>query len=297
MPEPIIQLVGVRKSFGRREVLRGVDLAVPRGSIFGFLGPNGAGKSTTIRIMLGLMQADGGTCTVAGIDPQRDGVGVRRRIGYMAENQTMYGWMTVTEIIEWCGNFYPTWDASLARSLCAQMNLRPDAKVGAMSKGQTSKLALLLALAHQPELVVLDDPALGLDPLARREFLRDVIGHLQARDVTVFFSSHLLYEIEPVCDRVAILNDGRIVACEEVETLRNRVKRFEFRTSQPPAPQQIPGLLDIRRDSRGLALIVSDAAGARPAIERISANGVAMTDLTLDEIFEAYVAGRQEVPA
>ena len=295
MSGSLIELSGVRKSFGRHEVLRGVELNVPRGSIFGFLGPNGAGKSTTIRIMLGLLQADAGTCRVAGVDSQQYGVEVRRRVGYMAENQTMYGWMTVAEMIAWCANFYATWDAALADELREQMGLRPDAKVGALSKGQTSKLALLLALAHRPELVILDDPALGLDPLARRDFLRDVIVHLQSRNVTVFFSSHLLYEIEPVCDRVAILNDGRIVACEEVETLRARVKRFEFRTAQSPTRELIPGLLDVRRDSRGLSLIVSDAVGARPAIERMSANGVAVSDLTLDEIFEAYVAGRPEV--
>src|SRR5262249_55116592 len=132
----------------------------------------------------------------------------------------------------------PTWDARLADELRESMKLAADAKVGALSKGQSSKLALLLALAHKPELVVLDDPALGLDPLARRDFLRDVIGQLQGRGVTVFFSSHLLYEIEPICDRVAILHDGRIVVSEGVDALRSRVKRVEFRLreniGQPP---------------------------------------------------------------
>ena len=197
---PLIEIRALRKSFGRKCVLDGVDLAVPRGAVFGFLGLNGAGKSTTIRILLGLLGADGGHCCVAGVDPAVDPVEVRRRVGYMAENQTMYGWMRVREIIRWSARFYPGWDARLAEELREQMGLAADAKVGALSKGQTSKLALLLALAPRPELVILDDPVLGLDPLARRDFLRDVIGQLQARAVTVFFSSHLLYEIEPICD-------------------------------------------------------------------------------------------------
>lgn len=199
MSELMIEIRGLSKSFGRTRVLDGVDLTVPRGSVFGFLGLNGAGKSTTIRILLGLLRADGGSCRVAGTNPLHEPIATRRRVGYMAENQTMYAWMKVAEMSAWCGRFYPSWDAGLAEALRRQMGLAADAKIGTLSKGQTSKLALLLALAHRPELVILDDPVLGLDPLARRDFLREVIGQLQARDVTVFFSSHLLYEIEPVC--------------------------------------------------------------------------------------------------
>jgi ABC-2 type transport system ATP-binding protein len=215
----------------------------------------------------------------------------------MAENQTMYGWMRVREVIDWSSRFYPRWDPQLADSLCAQMGLDARAKVGALSKGQTSKLALLLALAHRPELVILDDPVLGLDPLARRDFLRDVIGQLQARDVTVFFSSHLLYEIEPICDHVAILHDGQIVAREPVDALRARVKRVEFRSRDVPRLAEVPTLLDVQRDGEVWSLVLGDIEAARNSLETISANGLATVDLNLDEIFEAYVAGRTELPA
>ncbi|HEY3244943.1 MAG TPA: ABC transporter ATP-binding protein, partial [Phycisphaerae bacterium] len=191
MENAAIDISGVRKRFGRREVLKGVDLSVPRGSIFGLLGRNGAGKSTLIKAMLGLLKFDGGKCRVLGIDTAVDPVGIRRRVGYMAENQSMYGWMTVRQIIDWVGKFYPTWDKPLAAELQDHFALDGTQKVGALSKGQTSKLALLLALAHRPELVVLDDPTLGLDPIARKDFLREVIGQLQQRGITVFFSSHL----------------------------------------------------------------------------------------------------------
>ncbi len=297
MPDPVIEVDGLRKSFGRKKVLEGVDLRVPPGAIFGFLGLNGAGKTTLIQILLGLLRADGGSCRVLNVDPARRPVEVRRRVGYMAENQAMYGWMRVRELIRWCGRFYDTWDDGLAESLREQMGLPADAKVGTLSKGQTSKLALLLALAPQPRLVILDDPVLGLDPLARRDFLRDVIGQLQARDVTVFFSSHLLYEIEPICDHVAILHGGRIVVAETVDALRARVKRVEVRTESAERLRDVPTLLDIQRDGGTWSLAVADIEAARPALAQISTNGVATVDLNLDEIFEAYVAGRKELPA
>ena len=297
MPEAVIDVTGLRKAFGRKSVLTGVDLQVPRGSIFGFLGLNGAGKTTLIQILLGLLRADDGQCGVLGLDPDRQAVEVRRRVGYMAENQTMYGWMRVREIVAWCGRFYPGWDPKLADALREQMGLARDAKVGALSKGQTSKLALLLALSHRPELVILDDPVLGLDPLARRDFLRDVIGQLQARDVTVFFSSHLLYEIEPICDQVAILHDGRIITADTVDALRARVKRIELKTPAVDRLQSLPTLLDIRRDGDLWSVAVADIAAARPALAEISHNGLVTLDLNLDEIFEAHVAGRKEVPA
>ncbi len=294
-PPAEIRIQGLQKRFGKLEVLRGVDLHVPAGSIFGFLGLNGAGKTTLIRILLGLLRADAGQCTVAGVDPRLDSLDVRQRIGYMAENQTMYAWMRVGQIIEWVGRFYPQWDASLAEQLRTQMKLDADRKVGALSKGQTSRLALLLALAHRPRIVILDDPTLGLDPVARRDFLRDVIGYLQAEGVTVFFSSHLLYEIEPICDRVAILHDGRIIKCSPVDELRESVKRFMVGETPAVDLGKVPGLLDVQRHEGRLLLTVDRAAEAKAMLQSVGSNGTATVDLNLDEIFEAYVIGRREV--
>lgn len=291
--DPVIEISGLTKWYGRKEVLRGVALHVPRGSIFGFLGLNGSGKSTTIRTMLGITRPNRGTIRVLGRNPARDPIGVRQRIGYMAENQTMYGWMTVEEIIAWMGRFYPTWDDDLTVELRHQLELDADARVGDLSKGQTSKLALLLALAHKPELVILDDPALGLDPIARRELLREIIGQLQARAVTVFFSSHLLYEIEPICDRVAILHEGRIITSESVDALKERVRRFEFRPRGDFDPRHIAGLLDVRSSGELVGVTVADSGTAGAQLGEMSRNGVAAVELSLDEIFEAYVVGRK----
>ncbi|HVP12897.1 MAG TPA: ABC transporter ATP-binding protein [Phycisphaerae bacterium] len=289
-----IHVQQLHKRFGRHEVLRGLDLDVPAGSIFGFLGLNGAGKTTLIRMLLGLLRPDAGHCQVAGLDPRTDALEVRRRVGYMAENQTMYAWMRVGQLIHWLARFYPTWDPTLAEQLRRQMHLDADAKVGTLSKGQASRLALLLALAHRPRIVILDDPTLGLDPVARRDFLRDVIGHLQEAGVTVFFSSHLLYEIEPICDQVAILHDGKIIKSAPVDKLRESVKRVVM---QPKEGARLPSLASILdADSRDgtWALTVENVEAVRGPLTSMSRDGLRLVDLNLDEIFEAYVTGRRE---
>jgi ABC-2 type transport system ATP-binding protein len=291
----VIHVEGLRKRFGKHEVLQGVNLDVPAGSIFGFLGLNGAGKTTLIRLLLGLIRPDAGRCLVAGLDPSENAIEIRRRVGYMAENQTMYGWMRVDQIIDWVSRFYPEWDAPFAGQLREQMRLDAKQKVGTLSKGQTSRLALLLALAHHPQLVILDDPTLGLDPIARRDFLRDVIGYLQSAGVTVFFSSHLLYEIEPICDRVAILHDGRIMKSSPVDELRQSVKRVVFEPTEGASVGQLPGLLDVQASNGRWAVTIEDMSAARQGVTSISRGEPAVVDLNLDEIFEAYVIGRREV--
>ncbi len=175
MKESVIRTQDLQFSYGRKQVLRRVNLDVPQGSIFGFLGRNGAGKTTTIQHLLGLLKPKSGQCYINGIDPQNDPIAVRRAVGYMAEDQTMYGWMRIRELIQWTSNFYPTWDQKHVDDLLDRFELSGTNKVKTLSKGQNSRLALLLALAHRPRIVILDDPTLGLDPIARKEFLRNVI--------------------------------------------------------------------------------------------------------------------------
>src|SRR5271154_1615773 len=228
MSDAVIELLGVRKKFGRVDVLEGVDLAVPAGKTYAFLGRNGAGKTTTIRMLMGLLKPDVGVVRVLGLDPATDALRIREQVGYLAEDQQMWGWMRVREILSFIASFYPRWEWPLAQQLLEKLALPADAKVKHLSKGQNVRLGLLMALAHRPRLMILDDPALGLDPIMRKEFLRDVVEHLQGQEVTVFFSSHLLYEVEPVADVVGILNKGRLVRQAETEALRESVRRFDF---------------------------------------------------------------------
>jgi ABC-2 type transport system ATP-binding protein len=292
MSEPAIELQAVYKSFRRTKVLRGVTLRVERGKTFAFLGRNAAGKTTTIRMLLGLIERDDGAIRVLGLDPSRDPLELRRRVGYLAEDQTMWGWMRVDEILRFVAPFYPTWDHELALKYVRDFELPPRTKIKHLSKGQNVRLGLVLALAHRPELVILDDPALGLDPIMRKQFNRDLITHLQGEGRTVFYSSHLLYEVEPVADEVAILDAGRIIRQADTETLRRDVKQLILNREALAAIHGKLTILDQRADGDQIAVVVEGAARALDALAR---EGIEhrVVDLNLDEIFEAYVVGRR----
>lgn len=292
MNEPAIELQAVSKSFRSNTVLRGLTMQVPRGSTFAFLGQNAAGKSTTIRMLMGLLKRDDGAIRVLGLDPQREPIELRRRVGYLAEDQTMYGWMRVEEIVRFVAPFYPTWDHDLAFKYLRDFELPLRTRIKHLSKGQNVRLGLVLALAHRPELVILDDPALGLDPIMRKQFNRDLITHLQGEGRTVFYSSHLLYEVEPVADEVAILAGGRIVRQANTEVLRRDVKQIILGREAFEAIQSNLQILDKRTDGDQVAVIVERA---EQAVDRLAREGAEyrVVDLNLDDIFEAYVVGKR----
>ena len=294
MTESAIKIEGLHFSYGKKQVLKGVDLEVPKGSIFGFIGRNGTGKTTTIKTLLGLQKPQAGRCMIGGLDSFTQTLGVRKRIGFMAEDQQMYGWMTVSRIIKWVAGFYEDWDDKFADELADILGLSKNMKVKELSKGQNSSLALLLALGHRPDIVILDDPTLGLDPIARKDFLRHVIELLQSNGVTVFFSSHLLYEIEPVADHIAILEKGVIIKASKTELLRESVRKFVL----TPAPEtnfsQLRGILDVLKVGDNVSITVEDCnEEKRTQLQKISANGMTEVALNLDEIFEAYVIGNR----
>jgi ABC-2 type transport system ATP-binding protein len=292
MNEAAIDLHAVYKSFGTTEVLRGVTLQVARGKTFAFLGRNAAGKTTLIRMLLGLLNRDDGALRVLGLDPQRNPLELRRRVGYLAEDQMMYGWMRVDEILRFVAPFYPTWDHDLALSYLRDFELPLRTRIKHLSKGQNVRLGLVLALAHRPELVILDDPALGLDPIMRKQFNRDLITHLQCEGRTVFYSSHLLYEVEPVADEVAILHEGQIVRQADTETLRGDVKQIILKPEALQAVRRDLHILDEREDGEHVAVTVENAERALAVLAREGLEHC-VVDLNLDEIFEAYVAGRR----
>jgi len=293
MSKNAIEIAGLKFAYRREEVLKGVNLQVPEGSIFGFLGRNGAGKTTTIKLLLGLLNPNAGFCRINGIDPQQDPIAVRRLVGYMAEDQQMYDWMRVEQIVKWVASFYPGWDEKFTDHLLDVLELPRQKKVKALSKGQNSRLSLLLALGHHPKVVILDDPTLGLDPIARKEFLRYIIALLQSNGVTVFFSSHLLYEIEPVADYVAILEKGVIIKAEKTIDLRESVKKLVLNTAKNDF-YKIEGLLDASKMGERAALTIENCDAAKIETTKASYGGFAREiGLNLDEIFEAYVIGNR----
>lgn len=291
--EPAIRVRNLRKGFRSKPVLEDVSFEVPRGQTFALLGRNGAGKTTLIRILLGLIQAEGGEASVLGRDPAREPIELRRAVGYLAEDQVMYGWMTPIELCRFLEPFYPTWDRQLADEYFERFEIPRHIRIRRLSKGQTVKLGLVLALAHRPDLAILDDPAIGLDPISRKEFNRDLINHLQAEGRTVLYSSHLLDEVEAVADTVAILDRGRIVRHAATDDLRDQVKQVLLSIEALEAVSRPVGLLDVRRDDER---IVATIDGAAPFVTELVESGIEheVIDLSLDEIFEAFVIGRPQ---
>jgi ABC-2 type transport system ATP-binding protein len=286
-----IEMQGVHKSFRRKQVLSGLSLNVERGKTFAFLGLNAAGKTTAIRMLLGLLKRDGGEIRVLGLDPEQEPLKVRSRVGYLAEDQQMYGWMRVEEILRFVAPFYATWDHDLALKYVREFELPLETKIKHLSKGQNVRLGLVLALAHRPEVVILDDPVLGLDPVMRKQFNRDLIMHLQGEGRTVFYSSHLLYEVEPVADEVAILHGGRLVRQADTETLRRDVKQFVLKRPALEVVREDLALLDMQAIGEETAVTVQNASAVAALLDREGVPYRAI-DLNLDEIFTAYVAGR-----
>jgi ABC-2 type transport system ATP-binding protein len=293
--EPAIRVERLRKKFRDREVLSDVSFSVPAGETFAFLGRNAAGKTTTIRTLLGLLTPDAGSISVLGLDPQHKPLAVRQRVGYLAEDQHMFGWMTVEQLIRFLAPFYDTWDHALAQRYLREFEVPLHQKIKQLSKGQNVRLGLVLAVAHRPAVVILDDPVLGLDPIMRKEFNRDLIAHLQGEGRTVLYSSHLLYEVEPIADAVGILHRGRIVRQGPTEELRAEIKRLLVPSS---SIGRLPPLrvLDVNQVGEQIALTVDCARDAISLLHRAGIEPHVM-DLNLDEIFEAFVIGRPELPA
>ncbi len=290
---PIIRTENLRKRFGRQLALDGVSLDVPPGVVFGLLGENGAGKTTLIRILLGLLAADAGCCSVLGLDPAREGLQIRRRTGYVPEALHLYDWMTVDEIGWFSAPFYPAGYLSEYRRLVRMFALTPQQRIGTLSKGARAKVALALALAHEPEVLLLDEPTSGLDAIVRREFLESMVD-LAAAGHTVFLSSHQIHEVERVADIVAIIKQGRLLVVEPLDRLKQRTRRLVITSDAQEPVACVPGqLLSRRWHGRQCELLVrtEHQTVLEQWAAQLPAGSVEMHTPTLEEIFVAYMRG------
>ena len=217
----IIELSQLTRRFGANTALDSVSLSLPRGAVYGLVGANGAGKTTLIRHVLGLLKAESGSVRVFGLDPVEDPVGVLSRIGYLSEENDLPGWMRVDELMRYTQAFYPRWDAAYADELREAFALDGATRIKTLSKGQKARAGLLIALAHRPELLVLDEPSSGLDPIVRRDILGAVIRTTAQEGRTVLFSSHLLDEVEEVADHVTMIDHGRIVLSAPLDEIKS----------------------------------------------------------------------------
>lgn len=289
--DSLISVNRLTRRFDDKVALDDITLQVPRGGVFGLIGGNGAGKTTLIRHLLGMLKAQSGSVRVFGLDPVANPVEVLGRIGYLSEDRDLPNWMRVRELIRYTQAFYPTWDSAYAKELLEAFDLDPKAGVRSLSRGQRARAGLLIALAHRPELLVLDEPSSGLDPVVRRDILGSIIRTIADDGRTVFFSSHLLDEVERVADRVAIIHQGRITLAATMDEIKETHRRMTLRFREPllKAPALIGTLTTEGGGSEWTYICSGESGQLRHAAEALGAQVVEETSLTLDEIFVSRV--------
>ena len=297
MDKTVVDVTGLSRSFGPKLALDGVSFGAIEGQIHGLVGANGAGKTTLLKHLLGLLRAETGTVRVFGLDPVRDPVGVLGRVGYLSEERELPEWMRIDELMAYTQAFHPTWDTPYARELLDTFGLDPAKKVKELSKGMRAQAGLLVAVAHRPELLILDEPSSGLDAVVRRDILDAIVRTVADDGRTVIFSSHLLDEVERMSDHVTMMHNGRVTLSGPLDEVRRSYgrSRVQFAQSfdQPPA----------------LDLALAMGGGGRTwsvvhtgSIERFHHSVLALggevvdsRDATLEEIFLAR-AGRNRQP-
>lgn len=287
MTEQVIQVRNLRHAYGKTEALRGASFRVPEGSVTGLLGPNGSGKTTAIHILIGILRRTAGDVSVLGMDPETGAVSIRRRLGFVPEDPHGEPRFTVTKQLRFLKAFYPSWDDGLEARMLEQLDLDPSKKVTNLSRGERSKLALVGALAHRPELLILDDPTLGLDPMARREFIEGMITVLADEGKTVFFSTHHMQDIEKVADRVVMLNHGETILENNLETIRDEWRCFQLTFDADDAPEtlNIPGMFRWDAEGRTGRLVFAEYTPDAMKIMESMAAAVHPVPFDLEDIF------------
>jgi ABC-2 type transport system ATP-binding protein len=282
---------GLSMKFGKNDVLSGLNMTVPTGSVYALLGRNGVGKSTLMQLALGLLRQTSGEISVLGLNPRKNSSALLERIGYIPERLPLYEWMTIDEILRFTGAQYKRWSTSEADRLVAKFRLDRKKKIRELSRGTLALLTLVLAMSHDPELVLLDECTSGMDAIHRTEFDRTVIETLQEARRTVLFASHQIRELEFLCDWVGIIDRGKLIVEMPVEDLKASVKTLRFRPADEQSPPIFPE--ELRREKLGREWLVTVRGADR--LEKAQVVDVAeVIDLSLEQIFVALVRDREE---
>jgi ABC-2 type transport system ATP-binding protein len=300
MADPAVVTEGLVKTYGRSRgsrALAGLDLEVRRGEVYGFLGPNGAGKTTTIRLLLDLIRPTSGTMSVLGLDPRRDGVALRRRVGYLAGDFVVDGRQTGRELLTYLGNLRGGVPQRRVDELAARLDLDLSRKIKSLSKGNRQKVGVVQAFMHEPEMLVLDEPSSGLDPFLQQVFVT-MVHEAKADGRTVFMSSHVMSEVQQTADRVGIVREGRLVTVEGVEALRERaVRNVEIHFETPvPADEfaALPGVSGVRVDGALLRCRLDGRADPLvKAASRYTVVSLLSEEPDLEELFFTYYRDRE----
>lgn len=287
MNEQVLEARGLKKSFERKEVLRGLDFSLSKGSVMGLLGKNGAGKTTLVQCLLGINRADAGELSLLGQSPWDMDTATRHRIGYVPQTATGFSWMRVGELVRYIGSFYSNWNSDKVQRLLSRYELDESAKVGKLSEGQRQRLAIVQAMGHDPDLLILDEPVASLDPSARRNFIKELIDFNARPGKTVLFSTHITSDLERSAAQVAILKDGLIAFNGGIDELKERVCRLHIQ-AKVPLPTALPGLQTLRYEVNGnSALAVTDGV-SEPAVGQLEQQldaSIKLEYLSLEDIF------------
>jgi len=289
----MVQIRGLSKAFDEVQALHGVDLDVGRGRIIGLLGANGAGKSTLLRHIIGLYLPDAGTCTTLGCDAARLGPAELARIGYVHQEGELIDWMKVKQLIRYVSVYYPKWNQQLQQRCIAEYEISLNARVGSLSPGQRQRLAILIAICFEPELLILDEPAAALDPLARAQFLDLLLEMIQDQNRTIVISSHILSDVEKVIDHAVIMKAGRIITDCAFDELREKYTRVRLTALAGPLPETLDfaNVLDCRRSDSEATLTVRGLSPEQ--IETAAARIKCQADiqpLPLEDIYKIVVS-------
>lgn len=291
-----VELSGLTKQFGRETAVEDLSLRVQRGSTFGLIGPNGAGKTTTIRMLMGLMRPTHGSVKVLGRDVFADPLTVKQKVGYVPDQHHIDRWMRVREVLDFCKSVYDAWNESTCRELMELFELNPDKKVKQLSKGMLTKLSLVLAVSHEPELLILDEPMSGLDPLGREEFLDGVLRTICERGQTVIFSTHSLDDVQRLADTVGILHGGKLLVHRNIEELLTSTKRIRATLTNGKPPAKLPkNILWEKHQNREWLVTVSNFTPemaqeiqSQPGVEHVE-----VEDIGLEDLFKDFIRGRK----
>ena len=298
MGAPALRTIGLAKRFGAVEALRPLDLEVARGEVLGYLGPNGAGKTTTIRLILGLLRPSAGRAEIFGLDSRRDAVAAHRRLAYVPGETTLWPGLTGAETLHLLGRVHGSVDPHYRDLLIDRFSLDPGKKVRAYSKGNRQKLMLIAAFMCRPELLVLDEPTSGLDPLMEQAF-RQCVAEARAEGQSVFLSSHILSEVEALCDRVGILRGGELVEIGSLADMRHLSALTVEATfdGSPPDLARVPGVSAVHVDGNHVHLQVHGSV--EPLLKVLAAAGVhelLSREPSLEELFLAHYGPQAGVP-
>jgi ABC-2 type transport system ATP-binding protein len=285
----VVETQSLTVAYGSKLALAGVTLEVPAGSVYALLGRNGAGKSTLVRNLLGFERAQGGWARLFGLDAWRQRTRTMARVGFVPESPMVPPGMTVQEASRFCARLSPGWDQPGLDARLGRLGLDSRLPFSNLSRGQKTQVALALALGSQPELLILDDPTLGLDPVARRDLFREILEDLGERGTTVFLTTHDLAGVETVADRVGILHEGHLLVDEAMENLKDRYRKIHCGTDIPPA--LLAGLGPVARHQGAFGLEITVGSYHPEALAAAGLDGQAVLGASLEDIFLATVTG------